>query len=357
MSVVEVRGLKKVFDGKGYAVRDLSFTVGRGEILAIVGASGCGKTTTLRCIAGLEAPTEGEVRIDGQTVVAPGVFVPPEKRGIGMVFQSYALWPHKTVAENIGYGLKLRGESSDAIRSSVDRGLTLVGLEGMADRYPSTLSGGQQQRVALARSAVAHPKVLLLDEPLSNLDAKLREQMRIELRRLIKSLGMTAVHITHDQSEAMAIADKIIYMRDGIAEQQGSPKELYRAPTSRAVAEFVGSATFVDGDVIAAENGTIRIGASHGLEIVARPGRDLGGKKAVTVAVRPEAISLSASRPAGPNVFAGRVVEECFLGGHSQYMVEVGSHNLICYDRSDFEVGVEVFASVAPEDVICLPRD
>jgi ABC-type Fe3+/spermidine/putrescine transport system ATPase subunit len=356
MSFMEVANLRKAFDAQTFAVDDLSFSVDRGEILVIVGASGCGKTTTLRCIAGLEMPTSGSISIDGLTVVGHGQFVPPEKRGIGMVFQSYALWPHKTVAENIAYGLTMRGDSASSVREAVGRALAMVGLQGMGGRYPSTLSGGQQQRVALARSAIAEPKVLLLDEPLSNLDAKLREQMRIELRRLIKSLRMTAVHITHDQSEAMAIADKIIYMRNGRIEQQGSPRELYRAPASRAVAEFVGSATFVDGRVVGSDGGDLRVEAAGNLEILARPVPGRTADASVTIAIRPEAVSLAASRPQGRNVFPGKVLEESFLGGHTQYLVDVAGQKLTCLDRADFEPGADVFVVIPPKEVICLPR-
>ncbi len=356
MSSIIVTDLVKAF-GTMRAIDGVSFRVDPGEILVIVGASGCGKTTTLRCIAGLEQPTSGTIEIDGRIVVSDKLFVPPEQRGVGMMFQSYALWPHKSVFDNVAYGLALRRLPKAEIRDKVNQALATVGLGHLADRFPSTLSGGQQQRVALARSAVVEPSVLLLDEPLSNLDAKLRERMRIELRQLVKSLKMTAIHITHDQTEAMAIADKVIYMRGGKTEQEGTPRELYRQPKSRWVAEFVGSATFLDATVIG--KGTdgrtqVQIGSGLVLETTSPASREL---TELTVALRPEALQLAVSPLAGPNSFPVTVTEEIYLGDSTEYTVDMSGAAVRCRSREDFPVGARLYLSSDPGDVICLPRE
>jgi ABC-type Fe3+/spermidine/putrescine transport system ATPase subunit len=352
---VVVRNLTKAFAGVR-AVDNVSFAVNEGEILVIVGASGCGKTTTLRCIAGLEQPTSGTIEIDGRPVASDSLFVPPEKRGIGMMFQSYALWPHKSVFDNIAYGLVLRKRSKVEIRDAVQRALRSVGLENLANRFPSTLSGGQQQRVALARATVVEPKVLLLDEPLSNLDAKLREQMRVDLRQLVKSLKMTAIHITHDQSEAMAIADKVIYMRNGQIQQEGSPRDLYRRPASRAVAEFVGTATFLEGEVVPGSNSEdLRVRISTNAEIRVAVMGCSGGNRMI-LAVRPECVTLSETKPEGDNVFAAVVRSQVFLGDVTEYIVETSGITMKCRNSADHSVGTSLFVKIDPRDVICLPR-
>lgn len=354
--VIEVKNLSRVFAGRP-AVDNISFSVDEGEVLVIVGSSGCGKTTTLRCIAGLETPTSGTVAIDGKTVVGDGVFVAPERRGIGMVFQSYALWPHKTIAENVAYSLVVRRLPKDEIAIAVDKALDLVGLRGMGDRYPSTMSGGQQQRVAVARCAVAEPRVLLLDEPLSNLDAKLREQMRDELRYLITKIRSTAVHITHDQTEAMALADRIVCMRDGHIEQVGTGRDLYRRPATRFVADFIGVSTFLDGTVLGRDssgNATIRLGNGVDLVSAVHPQNPVTGD--VTVSVRPENFCLQEQRPDGINVFEGTIVSEVYLGDHIEYSVSHGSDRLKCRSLLDFAVGSKVFVQVDPQDVVYFDR-
>jgi iron(III) transport system ATP-binding protein len=356
MAALEVRHFRKAF-GPVVAVADLSFDVEEGQILVIVGASGCGKTTTLRCIAGLERPTGGTISVYGQVVASDSVFVPPERRGIGMMFQSYALWPHMTVFDNIGYGLTLKKTPAPALRQAVQQAIELVGLSGLEQRYPSDLSGGQQQRVALARSAVAEPRVLLLDEPLSNLDAKLREQMRIDLRRLVKKLGMTAIHITHDQTEAMAIADRILFLRNGRIEQAGAPRELYDTPATRFVADFIGSANFFDATISPSEGGeiTLQVGENWRLRGNVPPPSSITDR--VMLAIRPENVVLSPVHVAGPNVFPGVVLEEIFLGEHAEYRVRVGEVELISHDRGAYAVGSDIFVTVAPGKIICLPPD
>ncbi len=341
------------------AVNDISFSVEEGEILVIVGGSGCGKTTTLRCIAGLETPSSGSISIDGQTVAGDGVFVPPESRGIRMVFQSYALWPHKTVSENIAYSLVVNRTPKADIPAAVERALALVGLKGMGDRFPSTLSGGQQQRVALARCAISEPRVLLLDEPLSNLDAKLREQMRDELRYLITKIQSTAVHITHDQTEAIALADRIVCMRNGRIEQIGTGRELYRRPANRFVADFIGITSFLDGALLgltADGAATIQL-LQGGSQLISsmRPLSPVSGL--LTVSIRPESFRLSRTRPEGPNVLEGTVTAEVFLGSHIEYAVSFEGSILKCHGLADFPIGSTVFAQVDPNDVVYFARE
>lgn len=358
MSAIVVQHLVKSFDGAN-AVDDISFSAKAGEILVIVGASGCGKTTTLRCIAGLERPSSGTILIGGDVVASDTLFIPPEKRGIGMVFQSYALWPHMTVYDNIAYGLVVRKAPTHDIREAVGRVIELVGLRGMEQRYPSTLSGGQQQRVALARSAVAEPKLLLLDEPLSNLDAKLREQMRSDLRALIRKLGMTAVHITHDQTEAMAIADYIIYMRDGRIEQEGTPRDLYRRPASRSAADFIGGALFFDGTVTRKNpDGAILVRIADGVELWSYPPNALPEGTTVTLAIRPDNVAISSLAPAGPvaNVLKGVILDETFLGEQIEYTIETDGLRLKARGRDDEAPGARVFVVIDPHRVICLTR-
>src|SRR3984893_16062349 len=238
--------------GDQVAVNGVSFTVGRGEHLTLLGPSGCGKTTTLRAIAGLEQPSGGSITIDGQTMYdsAQRRTIPTEQRGVSMVFQSYAVWPHMTVFDNVAYGLRVRKQGADELKANVERALDLVQMRHLADRGASKLSGGQQQRVALAPAIDFSPTVVLFDEPLSNLDAKLRAEMRVELRELQRRLGITSVYVTHDQEEALAISDRVIVMNVGVIEQIGTPEQIYNRPRSRFVADFVGSANIVKGKLV-----------------------------------------------------------------------------------------------------------
>ena len=354
MSVVQVQHLTKKF-GSHSAVDDISFSVDAGEIVVIVGESGCGKTTTLRCIAGLETPTSGEIVVGGMRMSVDGTFVPPERRGLGMVFQSYALWPHMTVFDNIAYGLILKKElSRQEIRAAVERMIELVDLAGLGDRYPSTLSGGQQQRVALARSAVAEPRVLLLDEPLSNLDAKLRDQMRGELKLMIKKLRMTAIHITHDQHEAMGIADRIICMRNGRIEQMGDGRDLYYRPRNQFIAGFIGTANFLDGKVVQRHpSGLSTIRIADDLEFTSESAP--AETDQVLVAIRPESVALSLSQPDGPNVHRATILEETFFGSHTEYVADFGGVQLNVHSPVSFDVGTQLFTSVEAERVLCVP--
>ena len=249
--VLEFRDVVKRF-GAVKAVDGVSFSVERGEVFTLLGPSGCGKTTTLRLVAGLEEPDGGEIFIAGKSVAAParGFCVPPEKRRLGMVFQSYAIWPHLSVFENVAFPLRVRRESNETVRRRVEQGLEIVGLGGFADRGATELSGGQQQRVALARALVYEPEILLLDEPLSNLDAKLREQMRVEIRALQKRLGLTVLYVTHDQAEAMTLSDRIAVVHGGQFVQVGTPEEVYEKPQTEFAAGFLGRMVSFPGKVI-----------------------------------------------------------------------------------------------------------
>ncbi|HUP27733.1 MAG TPA: ABC transporter ATP-binding protein, partial [Chloroflexia bacterium] len=247
-----IEHLTKIFSGSVKAVDDVSLAIEPGELVSFLGPSGCGKTTTLNCVAGLEHPDEGVIRIGDfvMTDRSRNISLQPEERGLGMVFQSYALWPHMSVADNVGFGLRIAKVRGDEARRRVDSILELVGLGSMGDRYPFQLSGGQQQRVALARAVVTEPRLLLLDEPLSNLDAKVREQARAWLREIQRRLGITTVYVTHDQAEALAMSDKIAVMHSGRVQQFATPQEIYDRPATRFVAEFIGATSFLEGKVV-----------------------------------------------------------------------------------------------------------
>ncbi len=319
MAGVRIVGLVKRF-GSVVAVDHVDLEVRPGEFLTILGPSGCGKTTTLRCIAGLEEPDEGEIYIGDELVSAPakGVHVPPERRGVGMVFQNYALWPHMTVYDNIAYPLKLRRLSRDEIRRRVRRVLELVRLEGMENRYPHQLSGGQQQRVALARALVMEPRVLLLDEPLSNLDARLREEMRFEIREIQRKLGITVVYVTHDQAEAMAMSDRIAVMNRGRIIQVGPPHEVYRRPANAFVASFLGHANFIRYRSLSLEGGTALVELEDGTMLRCTPPLVEAGS--YVVVVRPSDVEIH--EEPGEGRIEARIARASFLGDHVVYWVE-----------------------------------
>ncbi len=313
------------------AVRGVSLDVAEGHVVVLLGPSGCGKTTTLRLAAGLVHPDGGGIWLDGREIAGPGWGVPPERRNLAMVFQSYALWPHKTVFENVAYGLRVRGLPRQDVRRRVARALAMVHMPDLSARYPGELSGGQQQRVALARAIVVEPAILLLDEPLSNLDAVLRDEMRAELRLLQRELGLTYLYVTHDQAEAMVLADHLVVMHDGTVEQQGPPETLYRHPRSRFVAGFLGATNLVEGriarvgpDAACLEVpglGPLWAGVPNGL-------RDrLAAGAGAWLSVRPADVTLSpaAPPPGGENHIAGRVLHRVFLGDLAEYTVDTGS--------------------------------
>ena len=297
-----------------YAVKDNSLTIQPGEFVTLLGPSGCGKTTTLRMIAGFESPDRGEIYLGDEPINT----LTPNKRDTAMVFQSYALLPHYNVFDNVAYGLKLRHVPKEKIKERVMKILDLVELSGMEGRMTNQLSGGQQQRVALARALVIEPSVLLFDEPLSNLDAKLRVTMRTEIRRIQQEVGITAIYVTHDQSEAMALSDRIIIMRSGVVEQIGSPQEIYYHPVNEFVADFIGEANFLKGKLEALEGGRARINVSGDICHAAQvPGMEVG--KDYTIVLRPEAASLAET-----GGLPCEVTLSCFMGSYQSYHVKVG---------------------------------
>jgi iron(III) transport system ATP-binding protein len=317
---IAVHDLTKRF-GPNEVVSRADFSIGEGELFTLLGPSGCGKTTLLRLIAGFYAPDEGEIRFDDRVVND----VPAHERGIGMVFQNYALWPHMTVTQNVAYGLKLRNVPHGEIAQRVEAVLAKVRLVGLGDRYPGQLSGGQQQRVALARALVLNPKILLLDEPLSNLDAKIRVQVRAEIRKLQKELGITTMYVTHDQEEALTLSDRIAVFSQGRILQVGAPKSLYERPANRFVADFIGMNNLIDGTVRAADGDAgVRVETPLGDLGAIANGRFAPGDACV-VCVRPENIAIdSAQRAAGANAAEGRVAFAAYLGNTLRYDVDVG---------------------------------
>ncbi|MEJ1978291.1 MAG: ABC transporter ATP-binding protein [Acetobacteraceae bacterium] len=319
----ELRGLHKSFGGRP-VVTDVSLSVAEGEFVVILGPSGCGKTTTLRMIAGLDQPDTGSIAIGGAVMSAPeqGRFVRPERRSIGMVFQSYAIWPHMTVFENVAYPLRVRRVGKAEMRGKVDRVLELVGLAGEGPRAPATaLSGGQMQRVALARALVFDPALLLFDEPLSNLDLKLRERLRLELKALQRRTGLTSIYVTHDQAEAVELADRIVVMQGGRIVQTGRPEALYREPSTRFVAEFIATANIFRGAVQAiVAPGIARVGTEAGFSIVARHDAPVAIGDRVDVVIHPEDCALNAAA-AGGDGHAVTVLEARFQGTATRYTV------------------------------------
>jgi ABC-type Fe3+/spermidine/putrescine transport system ATPase subunit len=320
---LEIEQLGKSFDGTR-AVDGVDLSVAAGETLVLLGASGCGKTTLLRLIAGFLRPDTGVIRISGKTVASPSVMVPPERRSLSMVFQSYAVWPHKSVFENIAYGLRLHRFDRRQVDEKVAEALALVRMEDYARRYPGELSGGQQQRVALARALALSPEILLFDEPLSNLDAMLREHMRFETKALLSRLGITAVYVTHDQQEAMVVGDRIAVMNKGRVEQLGTAEEIYYGSRTSFVARFVGMANVFDAELLGdAGAGHVRLRVPGLGEIVAAaPAGELRGRR-INAFVRPESIRLGPDR-AHPNRFSGRVARRTFLGSAVDLLVEIG---------------------------------
>ncbi|BFH17701.1 ABC transporter ATP-binding protein [Paenibacillus melissococcoides] len=312
---------KAYADGQGntsYAVSDIHLEIEAGQFVTLLGPSGCGKTTTLRMIAGFEEITSGSIYF-GDELVNP---IPPNKRDCTMVFQSYALFPHLNMFDNVAYGLRIKKMSKDQIRSKVDSVLDIMNLREYKDRMPSQLSGGQQQRVALARALVMEPGVLLFDEPLSNLDAKLRLVMRDEIRRIQQQIGITAIYVTHDQSEAMSMSDQIIVMNKGKIEQVGSPVEIYQRPKTKFVADFIGTANFIEGTVKSVEDGHMTVATASGDLRVRRTKHKPQDR--VTVVIRPEAVSLA---EAGAS-HVGTVVKSVFMGQTQEYEVEYEGQTL-----------------------------
>ena len=329
-----------------YAVHDATIDIEPGEFVTLLGPSGCGKTTILRMVAGFESPDEGEVYLGGESINA----LTPNKRDTAMVFQSYALLPHYNIFDNVAYGLRLRKMDKETIGQKVSHILGLVGLEGMERRMTNQLSGGQQQRVALARALVIEPGVLLFDEPLSNLDAKLRVDMRSEIRRIQQEAGITAIYVTHDQSEAMALSDRIIVMKRGLVDQVGSPKEIYYHPQDEFVADFIGESNFLRG-TLQSVPGNSGVALIEGQSV---PIDDVNGRRAgdeVTLVLRPESAHVGET-----GVMPCEVTLSRFMGHYQDYQLRCGSHLIKVTEfnpknRRSYEVGEQAFLSFAPDDV------
>ncbi|MDR7554441.1 MAG: ABC transporter ATP-binding protein [Armatimonadota bacterium] len=346
MASITLRGLTKRF-GPVVAVDRLDLEIQEGELITLLGPSGCGKTTTLRMVAGFETPDAGEIFFGGQ----PVTLAPPERRNVGIVFQNYALFPHLTVAENVAFGLQMRREAPATIARRVGEILERVQLRGLERRYPHQLSGGQQQRVALARALVINPAVLLLDEPLANLDAKLREEMRFYIRHLQREFGITTIYVTHDQAEAMVLADRIAVLRDGALQQVGPPEAIYRRPANAWVAEFIGLTNFIAGEVAGRQDGRLVVRTAVGTFTC--QGDAPGGP--VLICVRPEALHIGAALP---NRLRAVVRERVFLGNLLDYRME-GADGLRLRVQADpsqaYPPGVAVDLAFAPEEAWVVP--
>ncbi len=348
MAFLEISDLQKSF-GPLRVVRDFNLSVEQGEFISFLGPSGCGKTTTLRMVAGFETPNVGSIRINGRDVVN----LRPNQRDIGMVFQSYALFPNLTVAQNVGFGLRIKGMPKAQIAARVAEMLRMIHLSDLGGRYPFQLSGGQQQRVALARALAGQPQVLLLDEPLSALDAKIRVSLREEIRAIQKSLGITTIYVTHDQEEALSMSDRIVVMHNGVADQVGTPFEIYNRPTTRFVASFVGTLNVIEAKVLDAGQGQVMIG-----ETAVTLGRPVPARATLTLALRPEVVSLHpvAGRE---TTLKGRIADVHFLGSVIRIRVRVGEAliSLDTFNTSDTpppREGDMVDLSVAGRDLMVL---
>ena len=358
MGTVRATGLVKTF-GAVTAVNDLSFEARAGEFLTLLGPSGCGKTTTLRLVAGLERPDRGEISVGDRPMssASAGLFVPPERRGMGMVFQSYAIWPHMTVFENVAFPLQELRVPRREIRERVMAMLATVGLGDLHARPAPMLSGGQQQRVALARALVSNPQVLLLDEPLSNLDARLREEMRFELREMQARLGITSIFVTHDQAEAMTLSDRIVVMNAGRIEQEGSPEDVYQRPSTRFVMDFLGRANHLPARIAKGDDGTLVAEVEEsGYRMPVAAGGSWSVGQEVLLAFRPEAVEArSVERD---EAWVGVVRSSVYVSGHVEYVVEIGKFTVRATGPEDARLPHDARAKlcVSPRAVRIWPR-
>jgi iron(III) transport system ATP-binding protein len=356
---LEVRHLVKWF-GNDRAVDDVSFGIAKGKFLTLLGPSGCGKTTTLMSIAGLHPIDSGTIRVGGALYTDPakGIFMPPEKRDIGMVFQSYAVWPHMTVAQNVAYPLEIRNVARAEIDARVVDVLKLVGLADMAGKLATQLSGGQQQRAALARAIVSKPRLLLFDEPLSNLDLKLREQMRVELKRIQHEVGITSVYVTHDQAEALVMSDEIIVMSKGRIQQRGGPREIYGRPVNAYVSNFIGTVNLLKGRVVAVTApGQGQVEIEHDGRKVQLPCLLLDGMAAgaeIMVSVRPE--NVEAARQNGGDSLEGEVIQAIFLGNCVDCRVRWGAFEwkVLAHPRDGLKSGDKVYLRLDPRHTLAV---
>jgi iron(III) transport system ATP-binding protein len=345
------------------AAQNVSFEVPEGKLFTLLGPSGCGKTTTLRSIAGLEKPTSGEIEVGGRVVYSSGkgIFVAPNKRNFGMVFQSYAIWPHMNVFQNVAFPLEVRKLPRKQIRDRVMRVLGAVALDHLVDRDATKLSGGQQQRLALARALVMEPQLLLLDEPLSNLDAKLRDRMRSELKRLQREFSLTTVYVTHDQSEALALSHEIAVMNEGRVVQIGTPRQIYEQPANQFVADFVGTTNFIAGTVTALDGGRCVVNSAVG-ELKAHAGDGIAQNGAAIVSVRPEDVELSEAPPAaadGDTVCKGTVSAKDFLGDYLDFSVKVGDVVLLAKAHPSLRtpIGDPIYLRMKADKCVAMPGE
>jgi iron(III) transport system ATP-binding protein len=365
---IEVRGLRKSF-GCSVAVAGIDITVPQGEMLVLLGPSGCGKTTTMRCVAGLESPDSGRISIGGTTVFddRDGTDVPVHKRHVGMVFQSYAIWPHMTVYQNVAFPLEMKAVGGNELKQRVHEALELVGLEGLSERNSGALSGGQMQRVALARSLVMRPSVLLFDEPLSNLDARLRDRLRMQLRELQTRLKITAIYVTHDQQEALAVADQIAVMEHGAVRQTDDPVSLYGRPKTGRIAEFLGYTNIFDVELVERLEAACEVAPKSGGRRLTSTNTPLPGTSDIVACVRPQDVAIeemrteSGAAPSlGENTLTGEVTLASFMGSHMQYRVRTGADELweVLSNRisTGIKVGSRVVLAIEPSDVHLLPR-
>jgi iron(III) transport system ATP-binding protein len=366
--MIRVENLAKSFDSKHESVRaveDVAFEVGAGEVVTLLGPSGCGKTTTLRCVAGLERPSAGRILINDRVMVdcAAGTFVPAHRRSLGMVFQSYAIWPHMTVYENVAYALEGRGLGKPEMKRLALEALETVKLAHLAERPAPRLSGGQQQRVAIARALVGKPQALLFDEPLSNLDAKLRSEMRTELSRLQKQIGLTSIYVTHDQAEALAISDWIIVMKDGRIVERGRPTEIYRYPRHVFTAQFIGNTNLIPGTVEGGDGAAniLAVATAHGRLLGLDPSGRLRPGAAVQLSIRPEDLFPGPAAAAGgsPNLLPGRVEIAIFAGSAIEAEVRCGEAQIRCQFGRDtaLAAGDSVSLSFSPQAAVVLPAE
>ena len=341
------------------AIDGLDLDIGNGEFISLLGPSGCGKTTTLRLIAGFLRPDAGEIRVDQKVISSPSILIPPERRNMSMIFQTYAIWPHMTVFQNVAYGLKLKKLAGAEIEKKVDRMLRLVHLDMLAGRYPGELSGGQQQRVALARSLVVEPQILLLDEPLSNLDANLREEMRFEIRRLHEEFRITTVYVTHDQAEAMVTSDRIAVMHQGRIVQLGTPEEIFDRPKTRFVAEFIGKTNILRGRL---EDGR-QVALGDGLRLQVNSAGNFKSGAEVFVCIRPHNVTLAPGaseaeegRRKGFNLFSGIIQRRVYFGDAIDYVVEIPEQRLnlrvLAPPSHKFDTGRKIFALAHPDQCV-----
>lgn len=353
-SRLDIVGLRKSFGAKP-VLTDMTLSLSDGEFVSLLGPSGCGKTTTLNLVAGFFEPDSGSVMLDGRDITG----TPTHQRGVSMVFQNYALFPHMTIAQNIGFALKMRGDARDAVAQRVEEMLSLVQLTGVGERYPRQLSGGQQQRIGLARALAMHPGLMVLDEPMSNLDAKLRRQMQLELREILQSVGTTTLYVTHDQEEALAMSDRVVVMHEGRIQQIGTPTEVYHAPANRFVAGFVGDSNFIDATVTASGEGKATVALSPDIAAsVSDPQGLLGVGQKITLLVRPEHIRIA--RPGSPGIPA-KIATVAFGGASVRLRAETpGLRPLECEETSsaagDLKQGAAVVLQIEPDAWYVIPQ-